>query len=144
MFGQDREQLRRMYLDTWQRARSGAPLSPLEEIIAAVIREHPEYHRLLEDESALARDWTPEDGEENPFLHMGMHIAIREQVAVDRPAGIREAHHRLAARHGDAMGAEHRMMECLGEALWAGQRAGREPDEQAYLACVRRQAGLPA
>jgi hypothetical protein len=36
------------------------------------------------------------------------------------------------------MDAEHRMMEALGRALWEAQRAGRLPDERAYLEDLRR------
>jgi len=33
--------------------------------------------------------------------------------------------------------AEHVMLECLAESLWHGQRDGRLPDDQAYLACLK-------
>lgn len=142
MFGNDREQIRRMFVTTWQRARAGEDLEPLEERIAGVIRDHPEYHALLEAPGATEREWTPEAGQENPFLHMGMHITIREQVAIDRPSGIREAHTRLAQQMDSALKAEHAMMESLGEILWEAQRNGQPPDEQRYLADIRRRAGL--
>ena len=80
-------------------------------------------------------------GQTNPFLHMGMHLAIREQLATNRPAGITETFGLLMARVQDAHAVEHRMMECLGEALWQAQRSGQEPDEARYLACLRQLAG---
>mgnify|MGYP001817806369 FL=1 len=141
LFPNDREALRRMYLEAWQRHRDGLPLEPLQARIADLIEAHPEYQPLIESgEDSLQRDWTPEDGETNPFLHLGMHLAIREQVATDRPAGLAAVHGRLAATHGDHE-AEHRMMECLGEALWSAQRAGLPPDEAAYLEGLRRLLG---
>jgi len=107
-----------------------------------VIQAHPEYHALLEGEDrALARDFLPEHGETNPFLHLGLHLAILEQVATDRPPGIRALYQRVAQGSGDAHRAEHRIMECLGQSLWEAQHAGRPPDEQGYLACLRRLAG---
>jgi hypothetical protein len=137
--GQSREELRRAYLDAWRRSQAGAVLSPLEAQIAAVIAEHPEYHDWLErGETALAEEFGPERGRTNPFLHLGMHLAIREQVATDRPPGIRALHAALAMRAGGALEAEHRMMEALGETLWEAQRAGRAPDEQAYLERLKR------
>ncbi len=140
--GQSREELRRAYIDAWQRHRSGAVLTPLDAQIAAVIADHPEYHAWLEGgDAALAEDFGPERGATNPFLHLGMHLAIREQVATDRPPGIRGAA-RFGSRSllGAALEAEHRMMEALGEALWEAQRSGRAPDEQAYLADIARLA----
>ena len=91
---------------------------------------------------ASSKDWLPEGGETNPFLHMGMHIAIREQLSIDRPPGIKAAYAALLSRTRDAMSAEHLMLECLGEVLWRAQRENRLPDEQAYLACIKARAGL--
>ncbi len=130
---QNREQLRRMYLEAWRKYCAGQPLEPLEGQIAAVIAEHREYVPLLESPAATAADFTPEGGQENPFLHMGLHLAIREQVATDRPPGIARIHRDLTRRLGDAHAAEHAMLERLAEALWEAQRSGERPDEQRYL-----------
>jgi hypothetical protein len=139
MFGNDRESLRRHYVTVWEKAGAGQPLEPLEQIIVGVIREHPEYQPLLRDaEAILGRDYTPETGQTNPFLHMGMHIAMQEQLGSDRPVGIRDVHQQLCRRVGDIHTAEHLMMECLGETLWEAQRNGVEPDERVYLERLRR------
>lgn len=135
-----REQLRRMYADAWRRHRAAEVLEPLERQVAEVVAEHPEYQPLLEDpEAALGAEFTPENGQSNPFLHMGMHLAIREQAGLDRPAGFTAAYRNVVGRLGAHEG-EHAIMECLGTVLWEAQRFGRGPDEQAYLECVRRLA----
>lgn len=133
---QQRDALRRMYLEAWQRHTEGLPLTPLQAQVADVVALHPEYHSLLTP-AALDRDWTPEQGQTNPFLHMGMHLALRDQVSTDRPAGIRAIHMALVRRHDSAHEAEHRMMEPLGAALWDAQRQGTAPDEQRYLTALR-------
>ncbi len=139
MFGNDRDSLRRYYCTVWDKAQSGQPLEPLEQLIAGVIGEHPEYQPALTDaERALGREYLPEMGATNPFLHMGMHIAIQEQLGSQRPAGIVEVYQQLCRRLGDHHAAEHQMMECLGETLWEAQRNGVEPDEQVYLERLRR------
>jgi hypothetical protein len=136
---QDRDRLRRHYLDAWRKHRAGTPLEPLEHQLVSVIELHPEYHPLFEtDPQGLARDYLPESGQSNPFLHLGLHLAIREQVATDRPPGILAVYRDLARRLGDAHQAEHRMLEKLGEALWFSQRSGRLPDEAAYLESLRQ------
>ena len=132
IFGLDRRELRTMYVDAWQKHLAGRPMSPLETQIADVIAEHPEYHDAVAGDD-LDRDYTPGDGRTNPFLHMGLHLGIREQVATDRPAGIAAIHRQLAARDGDPHAAEHRMIECLAETLWEAQGANRAPDEAVYL-----------
>jgi hypothetical protein len=137
--GQNRDQMRRMYLEAWRKFSARAPLEPLEAQLAAVIAEHPEYVAWLESgDQALSAEFTPEGGRENPFLHMGLHLAIREQVATNRPAGIAEIHQKLSTRLGGAHAAEHAMLEPLAETLWDAQRQGRAPDEQAYLERLRK------
>jgi hypothetical protein len=136
--GQSREHMRRMYLDAWRKFSEKQPLEPLEAQLAAVIAEHPEYLEVIEaGEAAIAAEFTPESGRQNPFLHMGLHLAIREQVATDRPRGIADIHRNLSSRLGDAHAAEHTMLEALAETLWEAQRANRAPDEQAYLEKLR-------
>jgi len=136
---QDRASLRRSYVEAWRKRREGLPLQPLEHQIADIVELHPEYQPVLEGTAdALTRDYSPEAGQSNPFLHMGMHLAIRDQVSTNRPAGIAAIHASLAARLGSAHEAEHRMIECLGEALWRAQRSGLPPDEAAYLEALRR------
>lgn len=139
--GQSRDDLRRGWVDAWRRGRDGAVLSPLEAKIAALVHEHPEYQPLLESgDAAIGRDFRPEDGATNPFLHLSMHLAVREQVGTDRPTGIAGLHAALGARLGSLHAAEHAMMEALGEALWTAQRRGAPPDEAAYLEHLRRLA----
>ncbi len=139
VFDNDRESLRRMYVDAWKRDRDGLPLEPLQAAIVDVVREHPEYHTMLEEQGPdLERNWTPDDGATNPFLHMGMHLAIREQVATNRPPGIAVMHRQLADKFNGAHEAEHQMMESLGAVLWNAQRQGVLPDDEDYMQDLKR------
>jgi hypothetical protein len=140
--GYTREELRRSYSDAWHKYRARAPLTPLEAMIVEVIERHPEYQTLIEDpQGALAFDSATAGPAENPFLHMGLHLAVREQIAIDRPPGIRELRRSLEARLGDLHGAEHALMEALAETLWEAQRGGKAPDESRYLELSRRRLG---
>ncbi len=137
--GHSRDQLRRAYSQAWAKHRARTPLAPLEAQIADVIEAHPEYQRIVADADA-AVGFEPAAGHaaENPFLHMGLHLAVREQLAIDRPPGICDLKRRLQAQHGDAHRAEHVLMEALGEELSMAQRDGRAPDERQYLVLARR------
>lgn len=138
---QSRAELRQMYVDAWRRRRENLPVEPVEAQIADVIQDHPEYHAVLDQgERNLDKDFPPDAGATNPFLHMGLHLAVRDQLATDRPAGIRVAFSRLVAMQASTHDAEHILIECLAEALWNAQRSGQPPDERAYLARIQEKA----
>jgi hypothetical protein len=130
---QGRDALRAAYREAWRKWRERLPLQALEAQIAEVIAEHPEYHALLASDDALLQDFPVRAGSENPFLHMGLHLALREQLATDRPLGISAIGSRLAARLASGHAAEHRMIEVLAEVLWQAQRAGHAADDALYL-----------
>jgi hypothetical protein len=139
MFNPTRDQVRQFFFDAWRKYRDGAPLEGLETVAVEVALLHPEYHHVLDDpERYLDRDWTPEGGQENPFLHMSMHLAVAEQVSIDQPPGIRAELERIAAARGDGHAALHAVLDCLGEVVWRAQRERAAPDAAAYLECLRR------
>ncbi len=138
LFSQDRSQLRRFYCQAWKRFRGGEKLQPLEQLIAEVVTIHPEYHSLLEQEAATEQEFIPELGESNPFLHLSLHLAVREQASNDRPQGIGTLYQQFISKTGDIHEAEHGMMECLAEMLWKSTRKGIPPDEAAYLDCLKK------
>jgi len=137
MFNPSRDQARRFLIDAWKKRTDKLPATPLETLAADIVALHPEYHALM-SEDALARDWMPEDGQQNPFLHLSLHLAIEEQLSIDQPPGIRAAFESRLRRHGDRHAALHDILECLGETLWRAQRDRRPPDGVAYLDCIQR------
>ncbi len=114
-------------------------MEPMEKVVASIIQQHPEYHSMLEQHDlALERDFLPEAGESNPFLHMSMHISLQEQISTDRPPGITPSYRKLLVTTGDSHQADHMMMECLGRMIWEAQANNTMPDEMAYLQCVNK------
>jgi len=141
MFTPSRDEARRFIVEAWSKFRAGAPLSDLERIVASLVAMHPEYHALVADgERHLDRDWIPDGGAVNPFLHLSLHLAVAEQLAIDQPPGIRAEFERLRAARGDEHDALHAVVECLGETMWQAQRLGTGPDANVYLACLRKQS----
>jgi hypothetical protein len=112
----------------------------METLAADLVDLHPEYHDLLEAPDALTREWTPEQGETNPFLHLSLHLAIEEQLSIDQPPGILAAFNLLQSRRGERHDALHAVLDCLGEMVWRSQRDRLPPDGEEYLACIRRAA----
>lgn len=132
IFSGDRAELRQMYADAWRKHCASEILTPLQAQIAEVVKEHPEYHAGITS-GHLETSFGPEEGQTNPFLHMGLHLALREQVNTDRPAGIASIQRNLTRQHGDRHTAEHQMLEVLAETLWEAQAANCAPDETRYL-----------
>ena len=126
-----------MYTDAWRKAQARQVLSPLEAQIAEVIEDHPEYQAALADED-LDASFAPEDSRTNPFLHMGLHLAIRDQVKTDRPPGISKIFQDFVTKYSNPHEAEHRMLDCLAETLWEAQNRNTPPDEQKYLERLRK------
>ena len=145
MFAPSQNDVRRFFCEAWRKHVAGLPLTPIEAQAADWINEHPEYHDDLADvDAALAAVFDVEGGRSNPFLHLSMHLSLTEQVGIDQPRGIKQAFELLRHRLGSAHDAQHEVMECLGQMLWASQRSGLPPDGQAYLDCVRRRATTQA
>ncbi len=139
MFGQDRTELRQMFFTAWKKHQNKQLMEPLEAVVAKIIELHPEYHALLENQtSELDKDYTPEMGQTNPFLHMAMHISIQEQLSTKRPTGIEQLHQSMLKKNKDPHETEHLMMECLGKMLWEAQSQNRMPDENHYLNCLKK------
>ncbi|MDH5377730.1 MAG: DUF1841 family protein [Gammaproteobacteria bacterium] len=138
MFGQDRNQIRQFFFDTWQKVLKEEELTPLESQIASVIKLHPEYHHYLANLDNLDKDFSPELGEANPFLHMGLHIAIEEQLSTRRPDGILEIFNKFKSVYPDPHDVSHQMMECLGDVMWRAQQDKRMPDDKEYLDILKQ------
>ncbi len=135
MFGTDRNQLRQMYKTAWEKFQQQQVLTQLEIQITDVIKEHAEYHDFV---LQLDQDFSPELGQSNPFLHMGLHLGLREQLATNRPTGITGIYQQLVKIKASPHDAEHTMIECLAEAIWSSQTHNTPPNETAYLKCLQK------
>ena len=140
LFNPSRDDARLFLFETWRKRRAGELLTPLEDLTAQLIARHPEYHTVLENpQQHQERDYLPEHGAANPFLHLMMHLTIEEQISIDQPPGIRAHFVRLTHKFESEHDAQHRMMECLSEMIWHAQRSGTQPDAAIYFACLEQQ-----
>ena len=143
MFSPSRDQARQLFFDAWRKYQRQEMLSAMEDMALEVILLHPEYQRVLEmPERFQHKDYLPEMGDINPFLHMSMHIAVKEQLSIDQPSGIRQRFQRLLLKTGDEHVATHQVMECLAEMIWQAQRNQAAPDETVYFECLDRQENI--
>lgn len=134
MFSNERDQLRQVFFTAWQKHLTKTLIEPLEAEIIEVIMFHPEYHTFLENpDKYQLHDF----GDSNPFLHLSLHLALREQIKTNRPAGIHAVYQALLNKIGDKMNTEHTMMDCLEQILWEAQKTQTFPNEDNYLATLQ-------
>ena len=131
----ERITMRDVFFQAWRKHREGLLVEPLEQQLIDIIQLHPEYHALFMDrDNRLDHDF----GSENPFLHLSLHSALREQIQTDRPAGIQTLFKNLLVKNADQHSVEHKMMACLEQVLWQAQQTGKMPDEQEYLRALKQ------
>lgn len=139
IFNPTREEVRRFFCDTWKKKIENQILAPMEMIASDWMIQHPEYHTLLLDpESAVEQDYTPERGETNPFLHLSMHLSISEQISIDQPPGIKAISAQLCKKLGTEHESQHAIMECLGQVMWETQREGQPLSPERYLEALKK------
>ena len=144
MYDVNTQDVRRFFAQVWQQRLLPLQLDALQQKALRIVEAHPEYHRYLEHiENYLDKNWTPDEGETNPFFFIFLHLSIQEQVAINQPPGIREIHQRLCGKYNDDwVQAEHEMMEALAETSWEAERFGRGLDVNAYMTRLRKLVGL--
>jgi hypothetical protein len=130
-------EVRAFFRDAWAAAQAGRPLTPLQDMVVGIVAMHPELHTLLEDPALLERD---DPHTSAVFLHLSLHVAVREAVAADRPPGARAVHAALLAKGLDLLAVEHAMLEALHAELEGAARAQRAPDARALMSAWRQLA----
>lgn len=135
MFSQDREQLRQFYYQTWNKYKKNQLLAPLERQIVACLLQHPEYHVIIEHpQQYQAQNFQ----ENNPFLHLSLHIALQEQMSTDRPCGIKAIYQQIVRQTGNQHTAEHQMMQVLERSLSLFFQDNSITHERIYLSALQQ------
>ena len=142
LFNPTVKEVREFFYNAWHKSLSGQTLAPIETIAVGWMREHPEYHAILNGpiEALESAQFLPEAGQTNPFLHLSMHLSISEQVSINQPHGIRNAYQQLCQKKGNEHDAAHIVMEAVGEVMWQSQRDQKEPDGQRYIELIQTAA----
>ena len=133
MFYQDRKKQREFLANSWQKYTRNKPLEPLEKQLASIIEIHPEYHDLIGN---IDSECFPEHDGVNPFLHINLHLALRDQLSSNQPKGVKEVHQKLINHYKDPHEVEHLMMECIAEMIYISQKNNTTMDQESYLNCI--------
>ncbi|MDC9726936.1 MAG: DUF1841 family protein [Candidatus Thioglobus sp.] len=137
LYTQDRSEQRKFLANAWQKYLDKKILDPLEDQLTQVIELHPEYHQLINNTES---DYFPEQGEVNPFLHINLHLSLREQLSINQPPGINEYYQTILNKVQDPHKAEHLMMDCIAQMIFSSQKNNTPMDHQAYIHCLKSQA----
>ena len=133
MFYQDRKKQREFLANSWQKYTRNKPLEPLEKQLASIIEIHPEYHDLIGN---IDSECFPEHDGVNPFLHINLHLALRDQLSSNQPKVVKEVHQKLINHCKDPHEVEHLMMECIEEMIYISQKSNTTMDQESYLNCI--------
>jgi len=137
LYTQNRTEQRKFLAKAWQKFLDKKILDPLEDQLTRVIEIHPEYHTLIQN---IESDYFPEQGEVNPFLHINLHLSLREQLSINQPHGINEIYQKILNKCSDAHEAEHQMMDCIAEMIFSAQKNNTAMDHQAYIRCLEQKS----
>lgn len=130
MYTNEIQAYRSAFYNAWQKYKNHQPLEAFEYQLINVIEQHPEYHALLSQAPKETQSYTLE---ENPFFHLSLHLAILDQIKLNRPDGVKIIYDNLVKMLVDTHEVTHKMMACLAEVMWEAQKNGNTPDEDKYL-----------
>ncbi len=136
--------MRKVFFEAWKKYQAREKLDPMQSILVQIIALHPEYHALFKNEDNLLRDFSVTSGEPNPFLHLSLHLAIQEQLSLQRPVELTGLYRQLMEKHTDRHVAEHEIMECLSEMIWQAQHNQSVANENKYIECIRKKVTATA
>lgn len=125
------------FFSAFQKMQNNEPMEQIEKQLAEIIRMHPEYEKFLTDDKYRDYTFNPEVDPTNPFIHMSMHQAVREQLGTNRPEGIIDVFAELCLKVGDAHEAEHRVAEQLMSLMYEMMQGGKQYTDEQYLAKLR-------
>ncbi len=115
----------------WEMAQADGPLDGEDAQIAAIMREHTQWHHLWACLDELS-DAEIERGSVNPIAHILMHQAVMNQINGALPA-VAATFDSLVATGLDRHEAIHRIAATLTEGIWEVMKYKRPFDEAKYL-----------
>jgi hypothetical protein len=135
----EKTEVREIFFNVFKKSQNNERLEPLEKQIIELIQEHSEYQEIfLNPEKYKEYNFSAELQEENPFLHLGLHLTLLDQITTNRPKGITAIYKDLVDVMGNAHHAEHHMMEILHEELQQVVHNKKFPDEKNYLKQLKK------
>ena len=135
LYSQNRSKQRAFLSNAWVKFQNNESLNPMESQLVEIIKLHPEYHHLILTTDA---EYFPEQGQVNPFLHINLHLALREQLSINQPIEVRLTYNSLLEKIKDPHEVEHKIMDCIAETIFVSQNNRTNLDINFYIGCLRQ------
>jgi len=135
LYSQNRSEQRAFLSNAWVKFQNNESLDPMELQLVEIIKLHPEYHQLIQTTDA---EYFPEHGQINPFLHINLHLALREQLSINQPIEVRLAYDSLLEKIKDPHEVEHILMDCIAELIQLAHKHNSSLDINLYMACLKQ------
>ena len=133
LYSQNRREQRAFLSNAWVKFQNNEGLDPMEFQLVEIIKLHPEYHHLIQTTDA---EYFPEHGQVNPFLHINLHLALREQLSINQPIEVRLAYDSLLEKIKDPHEVEHTLIDCIAEMIFLAQKNHSPFDYENYKRCL--------
>ena len=135
LYSQNRSEQRAFLSNAWVKFQNNEGLDPMEFQLVEIIKLHPEYHHLIQTTDA---EYFPEHGQVNPFLHINLHLALREQLSINQPIEVRLAYDSLLEKIKNPHQVEHLLMDCIAELIYLSQKKNSALDINSYKECLKQ------
>jgi len=134
LYSQNRSEQRAFLSNAWVKFQNNENLDPMESQLVEIIKLHPEYHHLIQITDV---EYFPEHGQVNPFLHINLHLALREQLSINQPIEVRLAYDSLLEKIKDPHEVEHTLIDCIAEMIFSAQKNNQELNFIRYKNCIK-------
>lgn len=124
---------RQVMADIWKRwHRNPDSLEGEEKVLAEQMVAHQNYHEIWENIDKIAEHAFDPAKDENPFLHISLHVTLERQISENEPPAAREAYERLVGNGEDPHDARHAILRVLVQEMWHVMTQGHEFNHQRY------------
>jgi hypothetical protein len=122
-----------LYSMVWEQMKRGTPLSGDSEMIAEVMKEHPEFDPFWSSGETAFQPQEINGFIVNPLVHTGLHVVIEKQIASDDPMEVGITLRHLLEKGVTRSEAIHQIAGIWGNLHFRSVRRGDSMEEWVYL-----------
>jgi len=117
--------------EVWRKLNDNEDLTEEEDLLAEQMQAHPEFGALWESEEMPDHLFDP-SREENPFLHVSLHVMLERQIRSGEPPCVARTVERLERLEEDPHDVRHATMRILVSEIWEVMTQRRQFDVKHY------------